>query len=189
MGNRAAAMGGALLIRRVQRVALARRYRRRLSLPITDISAAGRRAAVQVPWRRSLLQHRNEPGPKQGTERILFPPGRLLAEQADEQAERARNSLTRVELLIELRRRGGPSRAIGRPGRPSRHPPLGGELAQSTGSERGFGPRGKAPSICAMSWAVSTISPAPAFSSICDGVPALGMVKTAGSRTRKASAT
>src|ERR1700731_907127 len=59
----------------------------------------------------------------------------------------------------------------------------------SVGSVRCWGPRGKAASMRASSIFDKCNSPAPAFSSACVGLEALGIVKSAGRRVKKASAT
>ena len=59
----------------------------------------------------------------------------------------------------------------------------------SVGSVRCWGPRGKAASTRASSIFDKCNSLAPAFSSACVGLEALGIVKSAGRRVKKASAT
>jgi hypothetical protein len=62
-------------------------------------------------------------------------------------------------------------------------------LPYSIGSSRGRGPSGKASSIRASSASLSRRSPAPAFSATCSGLPALGIAKSEGRRSRNRSAT
>src|ERR1700676_4576360 len=59
----------------------------------------------------------------------------------------------------------------------------------SIGKARGFGPRGKALSSAAISSALSTRSPAAAFSAACCSLEAFGIANTRGARVREASAT